>query len=164
MKQLIESLAIGEKITVDVHRARAGGGWHSPSQMDAQDLVTNVGRIYLAQRIASGDTVASAMAYMAIGSGSTAAALGDTTMVAEVDRKALAVNSATTNNVYTAIATWGGAADTVTSAVIVEAGVLNHASSGQGTLFQRVTFSSVTLADSDLLSITLQTNVGSNTI
>jgi hypothetical protein len=132
MTKYSESLSIGEIITVDVYRAREGGTWNDKENIPATDLVTNAGRSFLADRISTGDTVNSAMAYMAIGSGSTAAALGDTTIQAEIDRKALSTNSAT-NNLYTATATWGGAADSVTSAVIVEAGVLNHASSGEGT-------------------------------
>ena len=58
----------------------------------------------------------------------------------------------------------GGFADTIQSIAITEAGVVNHANSGQGTMLQRVTFAAVTLANSDLLKVELITNVGSNTI
>ena len=77
-------------------------------------------------------------------------------------RKTFAVGSATNNNIFTAINTFGGFADSITSAAIVEAAIFNHANSGE--CFQRVTFAAVTLANSDLLKLTLQTNVGSNTI
>jgi hypothetical protein len=134
-----------------------------PETICVNDLIVTTGRTYLAKRISAGDSVASAMAYMAVGTVSTAAALGDTTLTGEVKRKALSTSSTTAgDNNWTAVATFGGAADSVTSLALVEAGIFNHASSGQGTMFQRVTFASVTLANSDLVKITLTTNVGSS--
>lgn len=161
-----EELTLREIVRAELFRALPEGGYAAPQSMEVTDLIVNNGRIYIARRIAGGDatTGASAMAYMAVGTVSTAATLTDSTLTGEVDRKALATNSAQTNNIYTAVATWGGAADTVTSLQIVEAGIFNHANSGQGTMMQRVTFATVTLADSDLLKVTLETNVGSNTI
>lgn len=162
MKQR-ERLHIGEDITIEVYRPLVSGGYPQAGQkIDVEDLITNAGRIYLAQRI--GADVNSPMAHMAVGTVSTAPALADTQVTGEVDRKALSTNTAQTNNIYTAVATWGGAADSVTSLDIQEAGLFNHANSGQGTMFQRVTFASVILANSDLLKLTLETNVGSNTI
>lgn len=155
-------IMLKEEVYVRVHRHIPSGGYQIPKLVDAYDLIVNNGRVFLAQRI--GANVNSPMAHMAVGSGSTATALANTALVSESARKALAVNSALTNNVYSAVSTFGGNADSVTSVVLQEAGLFNHASSGQGTMFQRVTYASVTLADSDLLSITLQTNVGSNTI
>lgn len=155
-----ELLGLGEKVIVTVHRANPEGGWHPGVSCEGNDLVVTAGRTFLANRI--GAAIGSAMAHMAVGSGSTAAGLSDTALLAERARKALAVNSAISANVYTAVATFGGAADSVTSVQIAEAGIFNHASSGQGTMFQRITFSAITLADSDLLQLTLQTNVGSS--
>lgn len=157
--QAQESLALRELVRAEIIRANG-----SVEDVCVEDLIVNSGRTYLAKRIAGGDSVASAMAYMAIGSVSTAPALTDTTLTGEIKRKALSTNSAITNNVHTCVSTFGGAADSIQSIAITEAGIFNHASSGQGTMFQRVTFSSVTLADSDMLKITLETNVGSNTI
>lgn len=155
-------LQIGERVTVRLERAMPLGGWAEPEEICVEDLVVNNGRIFLAQRI--GLDINSPMAHMAVGTVATAPALANTTLTGEVDRKALAVNSALVNNVYTSVATWGGSADSVTSVDLQEGGLFNHASSGQGTMFQRVTFASVILANSDLLSLTLETNVGSNTI
>lgn len=153
--------ALPLKEVIEVKLIRADG---TEEIAESVDLIVNTGRIYIAKRISGGDTVASAMAYMAVGTATTAPALTDTTLPGEVKRKGLAVASATNNNVWTAVATFGGAADGVTGVAIAEAGVFNHQDSGQGTMMQRVTFSAVTLQDSDLLKITLQTNVGSNTI
>ena len=158
-------LVLKEFVKAEVWRGHRGFYLEDPDEVpDVQDLIVNNGRIYLAKRIASGDTVASAMAYMMVGTATAAAALTDTTLPGEIKRKGLAISSAITNNIFTAIATFGGAAESIQSIAITEAGLSNHANSGQGTTMQRVTFASVTLADSDLLKLTLETNVGSNTI
>lgn len=160
-----EPLMLGEVIKAEIFRGGAFGYSSTPDEtVCVNDLIPNSGRIYLAKRISGGDTVASAMAHIAVGTGTASPALGDTALVGEYKRKATAINSALTNNIWSAVSTFGGAADSITSLSITEAGVFNHASSGQGTMFQRVTFSSVTLADSDLFRIELQTVVGSNQI
>lgn len=164
----IEALGIQEIVSAEIYRGLGPGlGFGAPEPICVTDLIVNDGRTYIARRIAGGDAQTapgSAMAYMAVGTVSTAATLTDTRITGEIKRKALAVNTAgvTAVNVYTAVATFGGAADTITSLQIQEAGIFNHASSGQGTMMQRVVFSAVTLADSDLLRITLETNVGSS--
>ena len=162
MREFKDFLAIKETVIVQVYRAKDGpeGGWLPPEDLEVKDLVVTAGRTFLAQRI--GANVNSPMAHMAVGSGTTAAALGDTLLLAERARKTLAVNSALSANVYTATATFGGAADGLTSVPLAEGGVFNHAGSGQTTMFQRITFSTVTLTDSDLLNLTLTTNVGSS--
>lgn len=165
LETYVEGLALGETIKAEVYRG--GDGFYSSTPDEVvcvNDLIVNTGRIYLAKRISGGDTVASAMAHIAVGTGTASPALGDTALAGEYKRKATAINSAITNNIWSAVCTFGGFADTITSLQMTEAGVFNHASSGQATLFQRVTFSAVTLADSDLFSITLQTNIGSSTI
>lgn len=163
MKQ-IETLVLKENITVEIFRG--GRGYYSsiPDEvLPVQDLIVTAGRNYLAKRISAGDTVASAMAHVAVGTGSTGAALGDTALAGEMARKASAINSTlASSNVWSIVSTFGGFADSITSVQITEAGVFNHASSGQGTMFQRVTFSAVTLANSDLYRIQLDTNVGSS--
>lgn len=159
-----QGIALGEEIEVLLHKHRSLGGWSDPVALNTEDLVVDNGATHLARRISGGDTASSAMAHIAVGTATTAATFTDTALTGEVARKATAINSALTNNVYSAVATFGGAAESVTSLALTEAGLFNHASSGNGVMFQRVTFASVTLANSDLLSITLQTNVGSRTI
>jgi hypothetical protein len=161
-----DPLTIKEIVRAEIYRG-VPEGYGEPSEVEVVDLIPTVGRTYIARRIAGGDSQTapgSAMAYMAIGTGSAAPTLTDSYIAGEVKRKVLSTNTAgvTAVNVYTAVATFGGAADTITSLEIQEAGVYNHASSGNGTMMQRVTFAKVTLADSDLLKITLETNVGSS--
>ncbi len=158
-----EGILLLEVVEAVVRRTRPDGTVFE-ERPSVVDLVVNGGRSWLAQRIGGGDSVASPMAYMAVGTATTAPGLTDTTLTGEIKRKALAVNSATSGNLYTAVATFGGYADGITSTAITEAGVFNHAGSGQGTMFQRVTFSAVTLANSDILHLTLETRVGSNTV
>jgi len=151
------SLFLKEIIKVDIYRASG-----IVESCDANDLIVTTGRNFIAQRIAAGDAVNSAMAYTAVGTVSTAAVLGNTTLTGEVKRKITCINSTySAANVFSAVSTYGGAADSITSVQLTEAGVFNHAGSGQGTMMQRVTFSAVTLADSDIFRIELQTNVGS---
>jgi len=158
-------LGLQEIVKAEVWRGDKGYYTEQPDEnICVNDLITNAGRIFLAKRIAADSDVASAIRYMAVGTVTTVATLTDTGLTGEVARKPLAVYSAQTNNVFTAVATFGGAADSVTSLALTEALLTNHASSGNGTAFQRVTFAAVTLASSDLVKITLQTNVGSNTI
>lgn len=161
MSKFDEGLSLFEIIKAEVWRGGPNGYTvEATESMCVTDLITTAGRTFLAQRI--GANVNSPMAYMAVGTSATSPALGDTSLPGEVKRKTLSTNSAQTANVYTAVCTFGGAADSVTSLQLVEAGIWNHASSAQGTLFQRITFAAVTLADSDLVKITMQTNVGSS--
>ena len=158
-----EALGLQEIVKAEIYRGLGGPYSEAPDEtLCVNDLITTAGRTWLAKRI--GLDTGSAMAYMAVGTVTTAAALGDTTLTGEVKRKALSTNTAgpTAANVYTAVMTLGGSADSVTSIAITEAGIFNHASSGNGTMFQRVTFAAVTLANSDLLKLTLETNVGSS--
>lgn len=157
-----DGLPLLEIVEATVARARAEGGWHKPTALCIEDLVVNTGRTWLAARISGNDTVASPMRYVAVGTVATAPSLANTTLAGEIRRKLSAVATNNNGNVWTTTATFGGFADSIQSVAIVEAGVFNHASSGQGTMLQRVTFAAATLANSDILSVTLQINVGSS--
>lgn len=158
----VDGIHLGEVVRAEIWRPRPGGGYNElpDEELCCGDLIITSGLNYIATRIINGDTVASAMAYMAIGTATSVATYTDTTLPGEVKRKGFAVNSVATN-IYTMVATYGGSADSVTSLSIQEAGIFNHASSGQGTMYQRVNFSAWVPANSDLLKLTLQTNVGS---
>lgn len=162
MSKVDDQFLLKEIVTAEVFRGFRGFYSVGPDEvLCVNDLITTVGRTHIANRMCAGDTVASKMNYMAVGTVSTAAALANTALTGEVSRKALAVYSAT-SNLVSAVCTFGGAAESLTGIALVEAGILNHANSGNGDLMQRVTFSSVTLAASDIVKITLQTNVGSS--
>ena len=114
------------------------------------DKTTNVvvsdGLDYITSRMK--DATATAMSHMAIGSGSTAAAGGDSALGSELGRVAL-TSTAVSGAVVTYTATFG--AGTGTGAV-TEAGILNASSSG--TLLCRTVFSVVNKGASDSMTIT----------
>ena len=125
----------------------------------AKNLFVNQGMDYLAtfQSTAPG----SVMNHMAVGTISTAATLTDVvTTMGEVARATMATRTAT-NNILTEVATFSGNLNGITSVVLREVGVLNHATSGNGTMRSRSVFAAVTLAASDQLRIEYQTTVGS---
>ena len=113
---------------------------------DFKNLVVTVGKNFVASRIVG--TASNIMSHMAIGSGGTAAAAGDTTLGTELGRVTLASASAT-NNVVTYTATFPAGTGT---GAIVEAGVLNAASAG--TLLCRTVFAVVNKGANDAMSIT----------
>jgi hypothetical protein len=110
------------------------------------NLVVTVGKNFIASRMK--DATATAMTHMAIGSGTTAAAVGDTTLGTELGRVTLTSTTVTTNNVAY-VATFP--AGTGTGAV-TEAGLFNASSSG--TLLCRTVFSVINKGAADTLGIT----------
>ncbi len=115
-------------------------------EQEVKNLVVTVGKNFIASRMK--DATATAMTHMAIGSGTTAAAAGDTTLGTELGRVALTSTTVTTNNVAY-VATFP--AGTGTGAV-TEAGLFNASSSG--TLLCRTVFSVINKGAADTLGIT----------
>jgi hypothetical protein len=113
---------------------------------EVDNLVVTDGKGYVASRMK--DATADAMSHMAIGSGSTAAAAGNSALGNQLGRVAL-TSTAVSAAVVTYTATF--AAGTGTGAV-TEAGILNAASSG--TLLCRTVFSVVNKGASDSMTIT----------
>ncbi len=110
------------------------------------NLVVTSGKNYIASRMK--DASATAMSHMAIGTGSTAAAAGNTALGSEAGRVAL-TSTTVTNNAVAYVATF--AAGTGTGA-ITEAGLFNASSSG--TLLCRTVFSVINKGAADTLGIT----------
>jgi len=124
-----------------------------------KNLFVNQGMDYLAafQSTSPG----SVMNHMAVGTISTAATLTDVvTTMGEVSRVTMATRIAAAN-ILTEVATFGGNLNGITSVVLREVGVFNHAGSGAGTMRSRSVFAAVTLAASDQLRIEYATTVGS---
>jgi hypothetical protein len=113
---------------------------------EIDNLVVTTGKNFVASRMK--DATATAMSHLAIGTGTTAAAVGDTTLVTEAARQALTSTTVSTNEVAYVAAF---AAGTGTGA-ITEAGLLNAASSG--TLLCRTVFSVVNKGSDDSMTIT----------
>lgn len=117
--------------------------------LDSQS-VTNVvvddGLDYIASRMK--DATATAMSHMAVGSDTTAAAAGDSTLGTELGRVAL-TSTTVASNAITYVGDFP--AGTGTGAV-TEAGIFNASSSG--TMLCRTVFSVVNKAAADTLKIT----------
>jgi len=114
-------------------------------EVEIPNLVVTTGKNFIADRMKNNSTV---MSHMAIGTGSSSAAAGDTALGSEAGRVALSSSTVTTNSVaYVA----SFPAGTGTGA-ITEAGLLNASSSG--TLLCRTVFSVINKASGDTLGIT----------
>ena len=113
---------------------------------ELKNLVVTAGLGFIASRMK--EATADAMTHMAIGTGTTAAAAGQTALVTEAARQSLTSTTVSSNTVEYVAAF---AAGTGTGA-ITEAGVLNAASGG--TLLCRTVFSVVNKGASDSMTIT----------
>jgi hypothetical protein len=116
-------------------------------QEKCHNLITTAGRNAIVERLDSSPGT-SQPTHMAIGTGATAAAAGDTALQTEIDRNALTSNTSSAN-VLTMVGDWAAGDGT---GAITEAGVLNAASTG--TLYARAVFSVINKAAGDTLQIT----------
>lgn len=112
---------------------------------EVDNLVVTAGKGYVADRMKNNSTV---MSHMAVGTGTTAAAAGQTALVTEAGRVALA-STGISGAVVTYTATFP--AGTATGA-LTEAAVLNASSSG--TMLCRTVFSAVNKGANDAMTIT----------
>jgi len=119
-----------------------------------KNLIVDTGLAYIADRMA--DAAESAMSHMAVGTGSTAAAAGNTTLGTEAGRVAL-TSSTQTNEDIVYIATFSAGTGT---GAITEAGLFNAASAG--TMLCRTVFSVVNKAASDSLQITWTVSIAAS--
>jgi hypothetical protein len=109
------------------------------------NLVVTTGKNFIADRLKNNTTV---MSHMAIGTGSTAAAAGNTALGSETGRVAL-TSTTVTDNAVAYVASFGAGTGT---GAITEAGLLNASSSG--TLLCRTVFSVINKGANDTLGIT----------
>ena len=115
-------------------------------EQEIKNLVVTAGKDFIASRMK--DTTKGAMSHMAIGSGTTAANVADTTLGTELGRVSLTSTTVTTNNVAY-VATFP--AGTGTGAV-TEAGLFNDGSAGD--MLCRTVFSVINKGAADTLGIT----------
>ena len=113
---------------------------------EIKNLVVTVGLNHIADQMS--DQGEDAMSHAAIGTGTTAAAAGNTTLVTELDRNALTSKTQSDNKV-TYIADWAAGDGT---GAITEAGIFN--ADADGTLLSRIVFAAVNKPANDALRIT----------
>jgi len=112
---------------------------------ETENLVVTAGKNWVADRMNDANTV---MTHMAVGTGTNAAAAGDTTLQTENDRNAL-TSTTVTDNAVAYVATWAAGDAT---AALTEAGILDAASGGD--LLARTVFSVVNKGAADSMTIT----------
>lgn len=137
------------KVTGDVTVTITGPDGQVKDQRQIKNLVVTAGKQFIAASMLKTTTNSpAAMTHMAIGSGTTAAAAGDTALGAQLGRVALG-----SSTVSGAVVTYSASfpAGTGTGAV-TEAGVFN-ASTG-GTMLCRTVFAVVNKGADDAMSIT----------
>jgi len=122
-------------------------------EQNVKNLVVDTGKTFIAaSMLKTTSNSPAAMTHMAIGTGSTAAAAGDTALGAEVGtRVAFSPAASNASNVVTYVGTFLPN-NPASSTGIYEAGIFN-ASSG-GTMLCRTTFSVVNKDPADTLAIT----------
>ena len=115
-------------------------------EREVPNLVVNVGKDFIASRMIG--TTDDIMSHMAIGTGTTAPAGGDTTLETEAGRVALNSNVRTANAIAYVAAFPAGTG----TGAITEAGILNNSTGG--ILLCRTTFAVINKGAADTLGIT----------
>ena len=117
-------------------------------EFEVPNLVTTAGKSHIAAKLAATTNSPVAMTHMAIGTGATSAAAGNTTLETQGGIVTLSNTVVSTNTVtYTATFPAGTGTGAVT-----EAGIFNAAS--VGTMLCRTTFPAVNKASGDSIAIT----------
>jgi len=146
MMAIGKALSEGLKVKGVMHlRCYGPDGQLKDERLDEENLITTLGLGFIASRMVGAS--AAVMSHMAIGSGTSAALVGDTTLGTELGRVAL-----TSGTASAAVATYSATfpAGTGTGA-ITEAGILN--ASSLGTLMNRRVFSAVNKGADDSITI-----------
>ncbi len=136
------------KITGNVKIDIIGADGVVKDSREIKNLVVTTGKGYIASRMK--DATATAMGYMELGTGTTAAAVGDTALQAAISGSRTALTS-TTVSTNTVVYVTSFPAGTGTGA-ITEAGIFNAASAG--TMLCRTVFAVVNKGAADAMSIT----------
>lgn len=120
--------------------------------LEKKNLIVTAGKAFLANAIINSS--ASPFTNMAVGTGTTAAAVGDTALGSELARSAF-TSSSVASNVVSLSTTY--AAGTGIGA-LTEAGIFNAGSGG--TMLSRVVFSAINKGSADSLTISWTITVG----
>jgi hypothetical protein len=113
---------------------------------EVDNLVVNTGLAYIASRMK--DTTDTAMTHMAVGTGTTAAAAGDTGLGSESHRELLDSTTVTSNAIAYVSSFEAGEG----TGALTEAGIFNAASGG--TMLCRTVFDVVNKGANDTMSVT----------
>jgi len=142
--KLIENLKGAKGVLNIVLRDESGA---VKEDVTVENLVVDTGLAYIASRMQG--TSASVMSHMAVGSGTTNPAAGDTQLESQLGSRVALTSTTVTDNAVEYVATFG--AGTGTGAV-TEAGIFNASSSG--TMLCRTEFAVINKGASDSMTIT----------
>jgi hypothetical protein len=115
-----------------------------------ENVVVTVGKTYLANWLTAATQSGYFMQYIGLGTGTTAAAAGDTTLQTELSTRVAGTLSNTTN-VWQNVASFGPGVDT---GAITESGIFSASSAG--TMLARQVFAVINKGAGDTLQITWQ--------
>ncbi len=121
----------------------------STETLHKDNIIVNVGFDFIANAIGASAARPAVMSHIAIGSGTTAASVGQTALVTELTRGAATYAHTTGTKTFTFTANFAAGVGT---GAITEAGVLNAASGG--ILLDRVVFAVINKAALDTLQVT----------
>lgn len=124
------------------------------AKREKKNLIVTVGKNSITDQLLASPAVAKPT-HMAVGTGTVAAAAGDTALGTELDRNALTSKTRSTN-VLTMVGDW--AAGDATNTAITEAGVFNAATAGD--MYSRATFTAINKGANDTLKITWTYTIG----
>lgn len=139
--QNLETLKAKGDVSIVINRENG-----DVDSFDIKNLVVSTGLAYIVSRMK--DATATAMSNMAIGSGSTAAAAGDTALGGELGRVALTSTTVSANTI-TYVASFPAGTGTGN---VQEAGIFNAGTGG--TMLCRTVFGLVTKNAGDSMTIT----------
>jgi len=139
--QTIEALKATGQVQIDITRADG-----TVETKEIKNLVVSTGLNYIVSRMK--DATATVMSHMAIGSGNTAAAAGNTGLGTELGRVALTSTTVNANTIQYVAAFPAGTG----TGSITEAGLFNAASGG--TMLCRTVFGVVTKDTGDSMTVT----------
>ena len=111
------------------------------------NLVVTTGLAYIASRMK--DATATAMTHMAVGTGSTAAAAGNTALETQLGSRVALTSTTVTSNSIAYVASFGAG---VATGALTEAGIFNASTSG--TMLCRTVFAVINKGAADTMTIT----------
>ena len=111
------------------------------------NLVVDTGLAYIASRMK--DATATAMTHMTVGTGSTAAAAGNTALETQLGSRVALTSTTVTSNSIAYVASFGAG---VATGALTEAGIFNASTSG--TMLCRTVFAVINKGASDTMTIT----------
>ena len=145
MSNIIENLKIRGDLNIKLYDAQG----NVKEDIDHTNLVVAAGIAFITSRM--GGTAKGVMSHMALGSGTTAAAAGQTDLVTLLgSRNALDSSTINAANI-TYVSTFGAG---VSTGAVTEAGIFNNATGGAGDMLCRTVFPVVNKQAGDTMVIT----------